>query len=198
MKHTAANYRTVRFILWSWIHKNSCCCEPAVCTIDVSACISQNLPVSSLDTTRCNLFFMSKFEGIHAWINTPKMNAYMTFYIPNMNTKFLNDKSTKQSYFLKANNFSGSQEIPRILWKRLVRHSVSNSLPLFHILSQMNPLSIIPQKIFKNYSNTILPSAPKSTNCSLCYRVSSIPTRATYLSHPILSDFVTRIIFGEE
>jgi len=112
--------------------------------------------------------------------------------------KGLMNNSTKQSYPSETNNFSGSQEIPRILLKRMVHNSSNNCSPLFRTLSQMNPFYVFPKDCFKNGSNAILPSAPKSTKCSLCFRVSSIPTGATCLAHPILPDCVTRILFGEE
>jgi hypothetical protein len=51
----------------------------------------------------------------------------------------------------EANWFSASQEMPHILWKLKVHYRICNSLPSFHILSQINPVYApipLPEDVF--------------------------------------------------
>jgi len=49
----------------------------------------------------------------------------------------LQTNSTEQSPCLETNNFSASQEIPRILWKSRVHYSIHNSPIPVPVLSQI-------------------------------------------------------------
>jgi hypothetical protein len=103
----------------------------------------------------------------------------------------------------QANSFSVSQEILRILWNPDVHYRIHNSPPPVPILSQLNPLHA-PSHILKIHFNIILPSTPGSPKWSpslrskiLCARL-FYPIRATFPSHLILLDLITRIISRDE
>ena len=55
----------------------------------------------------------------------------------------------QQSPSWEANRFSASQEIPHILWNPTVHYSIDNSPPPIPILSQINPVLIIPSCFLK-------------------------------------------------
>ena len=46
----------------------------------------------------------------------------------------------EQSHFWEANRFSGSQEIPRILWNPKVHYPIHKCPPPFPILSHLDPV----------------------------------------------------------
>jgi len=65
----------------------------------------------------------------------------------------------------EANSHSGSPEIPHLLWNPKVRYHVQKGQPLVPILSQMNPDHNFPPYFPNIYSNIVLPSTPRSSEC---------------------------------
>ena len=55
----------------------------------------------------------------------------------------------EQSPSREANRFSASQEIPHILWNPKVHYSIHNSPTHVPVLSQINPVHIIPSCFLK-------------------------------------------------
>jgi hypothetical protein len=73
----------------------------------------------------------------------------------------------------EADSHSDSQETSRLLWN-LKAHK---NPPLVPILSQINPVHILPPYLPKIHSNIILPSMPRSYECSF---PSGNPTKILY------------------
>ena len=106
----------------------------------------------------------------------------------------------------EANRFSGSQEIPRILWNPKFHYGFYNSLPTVPVLSQLAPVHTSTSRFLKIHLSIILPSTPGSPKWSFSLRFPhQIPVYASPLTHTryitahlILLDFTTRKILGEE
>jgi len=71
----------------------------------------------------------------------------------------------------EANSHSTSQEIPLLLWNLKVCYV--HKIPVLHpIQGHMHPLHTFPPCFPKNYSNTIVPSIPRSYEWSIPFRFS--------------------------
>ena len=114
--------------------------------------------------------------------------------------------SMQHSPSCEANRFSASQEIPRFLWNPKVHCRIHKCPTPVPILSEFDPVHKTTSHFLKIHLNIILPSMSGSPKWSLPFRfphqnpvyASSLLIHATYPSHPILIDFITRKILGEQ
>jgi len=89
----------------------------------------------------------------------------------------------QQSPSWEANSHSTSQEVPHLLWNPKVHYHVHNSPPLVPIVSQMNPVNILPY-LPEVHRNIICPSTARSSEWSLSFRFSDQNVVYTpHLSH---------------
>ena len=75
---------------------------------------------------------------------------------------YVDNYSIQQSPSWKANRFSTSQEIPRILWSPKIHYPIHKCPPPVPILSQLDPVYTPTSNFLKYNLNIILPSTPGS------------------------------------
>jgi len=107
----------------------------------------------------------------------------------------------EQSPSWEANQFSASQQIPRILWNPDVHYRVYKSPLPITILYQINSVRAPPSHFRKIYFNIILPSTTGSLSLKFPHQnpvcIFHFPIHATCPSHFIFLDMITRITFDE-
>ena len=104
----------------------------------------------------------------------------------------------------EANRFAASQEIHRILWNLNVHYRIHKCPPPLHILSQLDPVHtatswrstlILSSHLRLGLRSGLFPTVfPTKT----LYTSLLSPIRATCPAYPIILDFITRTILGEE
>jgi hypothetical protein len=92
--------------------------------------------------------------------------------------------SMQHSPSSEANQFSASQEIPRILWNRKVYYRIHKCPPPVPILSQLDPDHTSTSHFLKIHLNIILPSTPGSPKWFISFWLShQNPVYASVLPH---------------
>jgi hypothetical protein len=92
----------------------------------------------------------------------------------------------QQSPSWEANRFSGSQEIPRILWNPKVHYRSHKCPPPVPILNQLDPVHSHTSHCLKIHLNIILPSTPGSPKWSRSFKFShQNPVYASVKHNPI-------------
>ena len=114
--------------------------------------------------------------------------------------------SMVQSPSWEANWFAASQEFPRISRNPKVHYRTHKRPQPVSILGQPNPVHIPTSHLLESHPNIIHPSTPRYPQWSLSLRFPrqdpihplSSPIRATFPTHLVLLDFISRTILGEE
>ena len=106
----------------------------------------------------------------------------------------------------EANRFAASQEIPHILWNPKVHYRMHNNPSPVPILSNNNPVHtptshfLRSNLILSSHLRLSLPSGlfPSGFSTKTLYTPLLATIRATCPVHPIILDFITRTILGEQ
>jgi len=104
---------------------------------------------------------------------------------------YLPTYSMEQSPSWEANQFSASQEFPRILWNPKVHYRIRKCPPPLPILSQIDPAHALTSHFLKIHLNIILPS--KSGSFKWSFPQVSTP-KSVYTSAP----WCTQAAFNED
>jgi thiol-disulfide isomerase/thioredoxin len=97
------------------------------------------------------LQFLCMWCGTCFWINLYRAQIYLDSVSLRL-TDFMGQSPWE------ANSFSGSPEVPCILWNLNVHCHLHKSLPLVPILSQINPVHALRSCFYKIHFHVILPS----------------------------------------
>jgi hypothetical protein len=125
------------------------------------------------------------------------------FYSNNKLLTYLLTYSMQQSLSWEANQFSASQEIPRILWNMKVHYLTHKRPPTVPILSQLDPVhtptshfSILSSHLCLGLPSGLFPSGYPHQNSENAY---PIPIHTTCPANLIQLYFITqKIILGEQ
>jgi hypothetical protein len=125
------------------------------------------------------------FNRTILWHTKLITTLYISYSEKHFVDTYLRTYSMQQGPSWETNQFSASQEIPRILWNPKVHHRIHKCLPPVPILSQPDRVHTPTSYFLKIHLNNILPSMPGSPKWSLVsYSQVSPPKPWLRLSSP--------------
>ena len=116
----------------------------------------------------CHEDFHQRFWNSGSLPKTWVENNFLSFR--GLHVLFLIVYSMQHSPSRVANQFSASQEIPRILWNPKFHYRIHKCPPPVPILSQLDPVHTPTSHFLKIHLNIIPPSTPCSPKWSLSFR----------------------------
>jgi len=115
-------------------------------------------------------YFSSYISSCNKTLYARVVSQYHCYQINHYLLTYLLPYSMEQIRPWEPNQFSASQEIPRILWKLKFYYCIHKCPPSLPILSQLHIVYTPTSHFLKIHLNIILPSTPGSTKWTLCLR----------------------------
>ena len=135
----------------------------------------------------CCIWLVIYIIHLHWWCTVKhKSNPVLTVSFIQNTLNYLLTYYTEQSPSCKANQFSASQEIPRILCNPKVYYLIRKCLPPIPTLSNIDPVRAPTSHFLKINLNIILPSTPASSEWSLSF---GFPHQNPVLTCPFLRSY---------
>ena len=115
-------------------------------------------------------YFSSYISSCNKTLYARVVSQYHCYQINHYLLTYLLPYSMEQIRPWEPNQFSASQEIPRILWKLKFYYCIHNCPPSLPILSQLHIVYTPTSHFLKIHLNIILPSTPGSTKWLWTFR----------------------------